>query len=290
MKRVKEEMVKRADRLNALLQGSGVRVEYVEKNHGNQLIDAYMVKYNDSKVIPSVSYAPRWYDLPDEEVAAYLEELGKKEVSVDLDKYMDPEYVRSHVYPLMIGASCREQVERGNFLYRLRDDFLIMYYVEVKIQNRPGPDNLEDAMLKLTHPVFRMTGLSEEELHTQAFENMDRQTEVILLSDALRGIFEPDTDTQVLPVYVVTGRDRGYGAAGILCSSAYSQLSAAFGEKFVVLPSSLHECLAVSLADVEDPLFYTMMVQEVNHEAVREEEWLADHAYIYDGRNMTRIE
>ena len=70
MKRMKEEMVKRADRLNALLQGSGVRVEYVEKNHGNQLIDAYMVKYNDSKVIPSVSYAPRWYDLPDEEVAA----------------------------------------------------------------------------------------------------------------------------------------------------------------------------------------------------------------------------
>ena len=290
MKRMKEEMVKRADRLNALLQGSGVRVEYVEKNHGNQLIDAYMVKYNDSKVMPSVSYAARWYDLPDEDVAAYLEELGKKEVSVDLDKYMDPEYVRSHVYPLMIGASCREQVERGNFLYRLRDDFLIMYYVDVKMQNGPGLDNLEDGILRLTYPVFRMTGLSEEELYTLAFENMDRQTDVILLSDALKGIVELNLDTEDISMYVVTGRDGEYGAAGILCSSAYRQLSAALGEKFVVLPSSLHECLAVSLTDREDPISYTMMVQKVNREVVREEERLADYAYIYDGRNMTRIE
>ena len=290
MKRMKEEMVKRADRLNALLQGSGVRVEYVEKNHGNQLIDAYMVKYNDSKVMPSVSYAARWYDLPDEDVAAYLEELGKKEVSVDLDKYMDPEYVRSHVYPLMIGASCREQVERGNFLYRLRDDFLIMYYVDVKMQNGPGLDNLEDGILRLTYPVFRMTGLSEEELYTLAFENMDRQTDVILLSDALKGIVELNLDTEDISMYVVTGRDGEYGAAGILCSSAYRQLSAALGEKFVVLLSSLHECLAVSLTDREDPISYTMMVQKVNREVVREEERLADYAYIYDGRNMTRIE
>ncbi len=203
---------------------------------------------------------------------------------------MDPEYVRSHVYPLMIGASCREQVERGNFLYRLRDDFLIMYYVDVKMQNGPGLDNLEDGILRLTYPVFRMTGLFEEELYTLAFENMDRQTDVILLSDALKGIVELNLDTEDISMYVVTGRDGEYGAAGILCSSAYRQLSAALGEKFVVLPSSLHECLAVSLTDREDPISYTMMVQKVNREVVREEERLADYAYIYDGRNMTRIE
>ena len=54
------------------------------------------------------------------------------------------------------------------------------------------------------------------------------------------------------------------------------------GRKTAILPSSVHECIAVPYEDENDLYEYQKMVKEVNDTCVSEEERLTDSVYIID--------
>ena len=54
------------------------------------------------------------------------------------------------------------------------------------------------------------------------------------------------------------------------------------GRKTAILPSSVHECIAVPYEDESDLYEYQKMVKEVNDTCVSEEERLTDSVYIID--------
>lgn len=80
-------------------------------------------------------------------------------------------------------------------------------------------------------------------------------------------------------MYVITIKGKLYGASVIMLPKTYEILSQYLGEKFIILPSSIHECIAVpyeenQLEELVD------MVRCVNCEAVEEVDKLSDHIYL----------
>lgn len=83
------------------------------------------------------------------------------------------------------------------------------------------------------------------------------------------------------PMVIVSNAARSYGASAILDQEAMGRISDAFQEDFYILPSSVHECIAVPKS--EQPLEELQaMVQEVNRMAVAPEAWLSDDVYQFD--------
>ena len=83
-------------------------------------------------------------------------------------------------------------------------------------------------------------------------------------------------------MYVLSNRDRVFGAAGILYDRILSSAGARLEEDFYVLPSSVHEVILVPghVAGSEKELH--AMVHEVNHTQVEPEEVLSENVYHYD--------
>lgn len=73
------------------------------------------------------------------------------------------------------------------------------------------------------------------------------------------------------------------GAASIFYDEALAGLAEQVGTDLFILPSSVHECIAVS-TEMGTPEMLAEMVQEVNGTQVSEEEQLSDHVYLFDAR------
>lgn len=91
------------------------------------------------------------------------------------------------------------------------------------------------------------------------------------------------------PLTIVTNRDAYYGAVGILFPSVQKRLREMYGDRFIVLPSSVHEVLAAPVELFEDADL-SGMVQAINSAEVEEQERLSDTAFLAEftpGGEMT---
>lgn len=91
------------------------------------------------------------------------------------------------------------------------------------------------------------------------------------------------------PLTIVTNRDAYYGAVGILFPSVQKRLREMYGDRFIVLPSSVHEVLAAPVELLEDADL-SGMVKDINTAEVKEQERLSDVAYMAEfapGGKMT---
>lgn len=148
----------------------------------------------------------------------------------------------------------------------------------------------------VTHNLAERLGLNEEQLFDLAKENTKRlrPVQVESMSDIIKEmLLEEDLPKQIqeliLPIrffqehemYVITNNGRTNGAAGILYEEELHKLSEQLGADLYILPSSIHETIAIS-ADFGTPEELTRMVQEVNAEELEPEDKLSDNVYHYD--------
>lgn len=80
------------------------------------------------------------------------------------------------------------------------------------------------------------------------------------------------------PLTVITNRDSFYGAVGILFPSVQNRLRALYGDRFVILPSSVHEVIAAPMEIYDDNL--SGMVKAINAAEVEGGERLSDSAFL----------
>lgn len=79
-----------------------------------------------------------------------------------------------------------------------------------------------------------------------------------------------------MPVYVISNKERFYGAAGIL--RAGSKLKALFPDGYIILPSSIHEVIVCPGGSDDIPRM-TEMVKDINRAVVQEDDVLSQRAY-----------
>lgn len=105
-----------------------------------------------------------------------------------------------------------------------------------------------------------------------------------IISDMI-GAPAPDEDG--IAMYVISNVDNRYGAAGTLDAGIQRKLSEIFPDGYYILPSSVHECIAVSSEMAPDEL--VSMVRTINRSEVAEQERLSDHVFRIENGKLAAV-
>ena len=187
--------------------------------------------------------------------------------------------VKDKVFPILLSTK-----ENGELLERLVS--MPMLDLSVVYAIRGGNIDGSCASIKVSRELLKRYGISSVQLHQKAIENMEKDGYVFRdLQSLIAEMMGMEGAEEVQHInntemYVLTNRDRSYGAAGILNSKLIKEFAG--GRDFIILPSSLHEVLFVPVNDDIDKAVYDDMVTKVNEEQVCVEERLSDHSYYYD--------
>lgn len=144
----------------------------------------------------------------------------------------------------------------------------------------------------ISNGLAEKLGLTEEQLFELSSENTPRlmPTCVESITDVIRNMMPEgfdeegvDLDLQGPSMWVVSNSHKYYGASAMLDSEALYELSVKEGCNLIVLPSSVHEVIAVPETDgAGDVEFLLGMVTGINDTEVSMEERLSNSVYYYD--------
>lgn len=129
-----------------------------------------------------------------------------------------------------------------------------------------------------------------EPIHLEPAEILDTVVRkpskfVIKKLDSLLGCKSEEQSSQL---YVITNREKRFGASSLLYGHIWNNLFDTFKENLYILPSSMHELIIApeSMFEDESPeetrANLLQMVKEVNQEVVDSSDFLADHVYYVD--------
>lgn len=97
-----------------------------------------------------------------------------------------------------------------------------------------------------------------------------------------------ESDSNSLPMYVLTNQRRYFGACCILYPDVLKKISEKLGDNLILLPSSVHEFILIPASFADKPADFRKIVCEVNQTGVAQEEILSDSIYYYD-RDTDRV-
>lgn len=158
-----------------------------------------------------------------------------------------------------------------------------MYFIDIPV--------VKDGSVPINTSIFKGWNVSLEEMHEIACANTQRLYPACISSmgevmEDLAG----DTGIDFVPtdaaMYVVTNRQKLHGAISALYPDTIKRLQDALGD-YYLLPSSIHEMLAVPVSLTQSPEDLLHMVVSINHDVsvVRPEDILADNVFkIIDGK------
>ena len=144
--------------------------------------------------------------------------------------------------------------------------------------------------VRITKKMLGQMNVSVEELHKQALTNMKRKfpykieplEDIILNQTAFDREHIPDGNQLNLPVYVIQNRLEADGAAVILDQEPFEMLANQLGTNLLVLPTSVHELMAMPEMPDETVENMKTLLMKINLECVKTEEQLSPHVYRYD--------
>ena len=173
--------------------------------------------------------------------------------------------------------------------YQAREDLALIYKVMVG-NNADGFSSIT-----VTNEHMEMWGVTASQLHELAMVNTKEILPISITSmqEVMREMFSVDGMPDDLAnamfdemplnqqMFIITNEARIQGAATMFYEDALSGLADQMGTDLYILPSSVHELIAVS-TDMGTPENLAEMVKEVNGTQVALEEQLSDHVYKYD--------
>lgn len=141
-------------------------------------------------------------------------------------------------------------------------------------------------MANVTNRSLQSLGLSEEEFFAHVMENPAYKDNITItgmsqvISQLSPGACEIAPVEEEL-MLVISNKSNCYGAGSILDKDTLQKITDILGNDIYILPSSVHECIAVpkgykSLQELRD------MVREINENTVEPEERLSNQVYEFD--------
>ena len=155
----------------------------------------------------------------------------------------------------------------------LMGDLCLLFQFD--LQHEPGYSRI----LPVSNTLLAELGLSARELLQLARENTQRlHPAVIDTMEARLGL--PDASSEQPTLLVITNPSNFYGAGTILYPGIGKQIAKRLQtEDFLILPSSIHEVLAVPRSVCGDIETLRNMVHEINENEVAPDERLSDNVY-----------
>ena len=269
----------RLDRLNNLLEkgGNNCKIKYEKVLKGTREKEAYVLEVGNGNVAPVIYCDDDWYTQPDRDVVTFILNIAEKNIPPisHPEKYTKEQYIRDHVYPKLVSGELKHSLEMHEVVCKEYLDMCLTYYVRI---------NLEDDTMssyRMTQNILKNTDITEDELRKYAVRNMEKEYGCRPLSSVLSALIgQNDTCEEKKEIYVLTSKSGIHGAAAMLCPKAIKTLTSSIGPDFYILPSSIHEVLAVPLAMGTDPIGLKEMVGNVNISVVDADDILSWSVYI----------
>ena len=144
------------------------------------------------------------------------------------------------------------------------------------------------ATTKVMNGWLETSGATEEELYGAAMRNVKERGftalplgDVLRMIEAERKIMEQITPADVR-IIVLSNEDCLFGANVMCVPEIIETVAEAEGADLIILPSSLHEVLAIPMDGMFNVSDLRLMVMEVNGHSVPLEDKLSDNVYIFD--------
>ncbi len=253
------------------------------RNEGNNItpniyLEGFYDKYIDGKDFEDVMQS-----IADARVE---HEVGK---DFDVSRLTDFDLVKDKIICKLINEEMNVEY-LANKPYTRMEDLAIVYAIDL------GGSAHGRMTTAITDKLMEQYGITKEELHNIAMDNLAHaQIEFKSMRDVLLdmmfpdGIDEDDPRACMLPpeeeipsMYVLTNGDKLNGASALLDSKTMEDISNRLGGDFIVLPSSIHECIILPATVGMDREALESMVRDVNAGEVTPEERLSDNVYMYD--------
>lgn len=262
----------------------GVSAEYVSVMKNNSLeLDGVMFKKhnNNANMVFYLNYIDA--DGPAESAMELLK-IYKTQTHVSkgnlmTDELLDWEKVKSKVIFSLVNKKNNENYFRSNnIVYKEFLDLAIIYKVKI---NKECYYTIQEGHLK-------MWGMTVDQLDKIAKENTPKIEPMIDMPMA--EMFITFSDEQFKgTTFVATNPSSVFGASVMVYDDFGSYFAEKIDDDFVIIPSSVHEVIVCAKSIIEDVKEIKKMIQDVNATAVRPDEILAYHPYIYK-RETGKIE
>ena len=203
----------------------------------------------------------------------------------DISGFKRWETVRENVYPKLINTEQNtellEKIPHRDFM-----DLAVVYYAVAKDSVR---EDIGTILIYNGH--MEMWGQEEENLYQTAMMNMraDGEADFATIETIVKRIVPDfifpaasDNVPRNTSMYILTNRSKRFGAAEILDKRTLRMIADKVGDRFIVLPSSLHETIVLPPKDETEYEWLAKMVREVNDTQVDVEERLSYHVYMYN--------
>lgn len=268
-----------------------IRVINVVKNNDVRLTGVIMMRESD-RVSPTIYLEGpyRHYcagdTLPvvvDGIIALYEEQV--RDIHFDADFFQEFASVKDRIFHKIIHYEKNRGLLADVPHLRWNDLAVVFYYgVDEKIIGK--------ATILIHNNHMDMWGQTVETLFQTAQCNMRRSKPEILIP--LQRLVEEMTGGRIeemeeVRLYVLTNRDKMYGASAMLYSDKIRELAEELQSDLLILPSSVHEVLLMPDDKAGQYQDYRRMVEEVNTTQVEPEEILSYHLYRYS-RKKAEIE
>lgn len=288
------EMKRNVEEINRILKDEEFYIEYnkVQKNNVNK--EAYRLIPKTQKTCSPVAYCENFENCSDNtEIAKELINIwnkGKSYEIPDIEELGSREFILKNVYPKVVANTNNELIDGQHLVFKEFLDMFVIYYVNI------GADNEGTASYNVQEKMIANAGIDMEELHSQAIKNLEKEVSIKDMQDIIMNIIgitdESEFDFSQAPeenqMLVLSKKDSMYGASVILCASVLEKLDSFWNGEFVILPSSVHECISVrsdgfTLQEMKE------MVMEINDTEVSPEDRLTDSVYVYRDGKLTKF-
>ena len=192
------------------------------------------------------------------------------------------DYVKEKVFPILLSTEDNRELLQKLVSTQILD-LSVAYIIRFKMMDDC------DGNAKINKDMLEIYGITIEQLHDQAMENLKRDGyEFQSMPSIIKSMSGPDEaekmhhrfTRQEEVMHILTNSRGTYGAAGILDKELLKEFAGK--QDYYILPSSVHECILVPVTDEVNKEKLDNMVAEINATQVSAEERLTDHSYYYD--------
>lgn len=280
------------------LQDATIRQNEVEKNNGlvlhaitvtpagsdiapNVYLDGYFKQYEEGKQLNEVM------NLIAHTIVANIKASQEfSEFSTITQDFQNFEFVKDKIVMVAVNTERNARL-LSQVPHKDREDLSLIY--KVMIGSGMGSITIRNEHMAMWGDV------SVDQIHQLAMDNTREILPISVMStyEVMREMFlkdgMPDEIAELMfeemppnqQVYVITNATKVNGAASMFYEDALSGLAEKLGTDLYILPSSVHEVLAVS-TDMGTPELLSEIVKKVNGSEVSVEEQLSDHVYRFD--------
>lgn len=299
-----QEYVKRniSEMLPDEYQNAEVGIHTVKKNNGMELC-GLTVRAQDSNIAPNIyldGFFKEYEEGADLDLVmgrickTVVENINGPEQFATIGRdFMNFDFVKDKIVMVAINAEKNKELLAGS-PHQLREDLALIY----KVMFSTGEEGMSTITIKNEH--MKVWGVTTEDIHELAMKNTKELLPVTIqsMNEIMMEMFSkdgmPDEIAEAmfedLPVnqqmFVISNKARVNGAASIFYEEELAKLANEMGSDLFILPSSVHECIAVSTS-MGNPEELAELVQEVNGTQVSEDEQLSDHVYRFDAKART---